>query len=235
MHGPSRLAATASSDLEQFLTAARPKLDSMLVSQRVPPQDAGDVLQDALLTFLVKDTKAVANPEAWLLGILRRKILLYWRVKTRQRRLRMLLAQTLSTSEPPSQERQLVIRELVALTAHLPPRTIMVLWLRCGLAHKPREVARILRCRPDSVRKLTRRALERARLHLDAAGRRPRPGPIAPPPGASCHAASTPGPAAARGPAAPDTDQPLALVAAQPPPPARRHRSGSGTPRAPRR
>jgi RNA polymerase sigma factor (sigma-70 family) len=182
MHGSTRVTTASSSDLEQFLTAARPKLDSMLVSRRVPPQDAGDVLQDALLTFLVKDSRDVGNPEAWLLGILRRKILHYWRLRTRERRLRMLLARTLPTSQLPSQERQLVIRELVALTAHLPARTIMVLWLRCGLGRKPREVARILCCRPDSVRKLTRRAVERARRHLDAAGRRPHPGGIAPAP-----------------------------------------------------
>ena len=79
----------------------------------------------------------------------------------RRRRLLELLSRAVAVSQPALQERRHALRDLLALTAHLPPRAVMVLWLSIGLGQKPREVARILRCRPGSVRKLTRRALER--------------------------------------------------------------------------
>lgn len=132
----------------------------------MPPQDADDLLQDAVLVVLEKGMDGVANPEAWLLGILRNKILRYRRWQARQRSLLQLLARVFVESEPPPQLRQDAVHDLLALTAHLPPRAVMVLWLRVALGRKPREVARNLRCRPDSVRKLTRRALELAQRSL---------------------------------------------------------------------
>lgn len=167
MRPPSSPAPAGTTD---FLEAARPKLYSMLASYKVPPEDADDLLHDAIVAVLEKGTHGVANPEAWLLGILRNKILAYRRWRARQNRLMQLLSRAIAASEPPPQLHQDAVHDLLALTAHLPPRVVTILWLRFGLGRKPREVARILRCRPDSVRKLTRRALELAQRNLAAAG-----------------------------------------------------------------
>jgi RNA polymerase sigma factor (sigma-70 family) len=167
---PARLADTP--DLLAFLDAARPKLHSLLVSWRVPLEDADDVLHDSLLALLDQwhAMDAVANPEAWLVGTLRNTILQYWRRRGRQSRFLARWSQATPTSEPAPQERQDAARDVAALTAHLSLRDVQVLWLRFGLGHKPREIAKILACQPDYVRKITRRALARVRRQLAAAG-----------------------------------------------------------------
>lgn len=166
MHLPTHPAPAGPLDFDFFLEAARPKLSSMLAACKVPPEDAEDLVHDALVTLLQQGLGGIANPEAWLLGILRIKILQYWRRQTRQGRILLLLASAIVTSVPAPQGRQDAMRDVLALTAHLPPRALMVLWLRFGLGYKPREIAARLHCRPDSVRQLTRRALALARRDL---------------------------------------------------------------------
>jgi len=212
MHPPSRHPAAARTDLEDFLETMRPKLDSMLASHSVPPEDADDLVHDAIVALLEQGMDRVDNSEAWLLGTLRYKILLHWRWRARQRHLLQLLSRVLAASEPPPQLHQDAVHDLLALTAHLPPRAVMVLWLRIGLGRKPREVARILRCRPDSVRKLTRRALERAQRNLASAGHLHALGRAAP--AASREHPARPLPRAAPGPATgPAAARPIALAA----------------------
>ncbi|HEV3073597.1 MAG TPA: sigma-70 family RNA polymerase sigma factor [Thermoanaerobaculia bacterium] len=170
MHPPSSPAPASTTGFGDFLEAARPKLYSMLASYKVPPEDADDLLHDAILALLKQGTDGVANPQAWLLGILRIKILDYRRWRARQSSLMQLLSRAIVASEPPPQLHLDAVHDLLALTAHLPARVVTILWLRFGLGRKPREVAQILRCRPDSVRKLTRRALELAQRNVAAAG-----------------------------------------------------------------
>jgi RNA polymerase sigma factor (sigma-70 family) len=171
MRPPSLDAADRAVVLDDFLGAVRPKLNSTLASFKVPVIDAEDLVQDALLTLLEHDPNAIHNPEAWLVGTLKNKIRRYWRRQKRHQQLLVLLSRDAATSDPPRQEHLGLVRDLVALTAHLPPRSLMALWLRYGLGRKPREVARVLRCRPDSVRKLTRRALVLVRRRLAAVSR----------------------------------------------------------------
>jgi RNA polymerase sigma factor (sigma-70 family) len=174
MHPPSRHRPAASSELGDFLAAAYPRLYSVLKSFKVPPEDADDLVHESILTLLKHGMHGIKNPEGWLLGTLRNKILLYWRWRLRQQRLLALLSRATAASAPAPQERRHAAHDLLALTAHLPPRAFKVLWLRVGLGLRPREVAAILYCRPGSVRKLTRRALELARRDLPGAGH-PRP------------------------------------------------------------
>jgi DNA-directed RNA polymerase specialized sigma24 family protein len=54
---------------------------------------------------------------------------------------------------------------------HLGERDRRILWLVLGQGLKPREAAPALGCQPDSVRKLTQRALCRARRGLAARAR----------------------------------------------------------------
>jgi RNA polymerase sigma factor (sigma-70 family) len=153
----------------------------MLASWHVPLEDAEDVLHDALVPVLRtwEQMDGVANREAWLLGTLRITIFQYWRARTRERRFLDQLSHELAASESAPQERQDSARDLEALTADLPERDFQILWVRYGLCLKPREAAELLGCRPDSVRKLCRRALERVRRRLPqppaAAPARPAP------------------------------------------------------------
>lgn len=167
---PARLAQEP--DLLALLDATRPKLHSLLVSWRVPLEDADDVLHDSWLALLDQwhaiDT--IANPEGWLLGTLRNTILQYWRRRGRRSRFLARWSQATPTSESAPQERLDAARDVAALTAHLPLRDVQVLWLRFGLGQKPREIAKTLDCQPDYVRKITRRALERVRRQLAATG-----------------------------------------------------------------
>jgi RNA polymerase sigma factor (sigma-70 family) len=213
MHPPSSPAPAATTGLDDLLEAARPKLYSMLVSYKVPPEDADDLLHDAILALLEQGTDGVANPEAWLLGILRIKILAYRRWRARQTRLMQLLSRAIAASEPPPQLHLDAVHDLLALTAHLPPRVVTILWLRFGLGRKPREVARILGCRPDSVRKLTRRALELAQRNLAAAGHLQFLWRVAPAAASRRRAAAPPRLAAAGTAAGSQPVQPIALAA----------------------
>ncbi|HXO30103.1 MAG TPA: sigma-70 family RNA polymerase sigma factor [Thermoanaerobaculia bacterium] len=173
---PARRAAVGAVEIHELLAAARPKLRRMLANFRVPLEDAEDVLHDALVALLRtwEQLDGVANREAWLLGTLRITIFQYWRARTRERRFLEQLSHELAASESAPQERQDSARDLEALTADLTERDFQILWVRYGLCLKPREAAELLGCRPDSVRKLCRRALARVRRRL------PQPPPAAP-------------------------------------------------------
>src|SRR5579864_169269 len=213
---PGRRAAVGAVEIHELLAAARPKLRRMLATFDVPLEDAEDVLHDALVALLRSwdQMDGVANREAWLLGTLRITIFQYWRARTRERRFLDQLSHELAASESAPQERQDSARDLEALTADLTERDFQILWVRYGLCLKPREAAELLGCRPDSVRKLCRRALERVRRRL------PQPPPAAPARPAPAGAAPTL-PAAAAG-AVPGS--PAAGPAAAIPHPAPGHR-----------
>jgi RNA polymerase sigma factor (sigma-70 family) len=189
MQPPSRIAEAGAAEILALLKAARPKLCRLLASLDVPIEDSEDLLHDSLVALLDHwpEIDGVVNPEAWLLGTLRITILQYWRRRKRQRRLLLLLSHALAASEPPPQERQDAARDVAALTADLSPRDCLILGTCHGLVLKPREAAEILGCQPDSVRKLSRRALAKVRRQLPAppaAGpSRPAPAGPVPPPG----------------------------------------------------
>ena len=69
--------------LEQFLKRVRPRLKTLFARYRIPPQDTEDILQQALLA-LVYQRQTIRDPEAWLVGTLRNKCLLYWREHRRK-------------------------------------------------------------------------------------------------------------------------------------------------------
>jgi RNA polymerase sigma factor (sigma-70 family) len=213
---PGRRAAVSAVEIHELLAAARPKLRRMLATFHVPLEDAEDVLHDALVALLRswEQLDGVANREAWLLGTLRITIFQYWRARTRERRFLDQLSHELAASESAPQERQDSARDLEALTADLPERDFQILWVRYGLCLPPREAAELLGCRPDSVRKLCRRALERVRRRL------PQPAPAAPAPPAPAGPAAAHPAAASPAPAspAPASPAPAGPVPASPHP-----------------
>jgi RNA polymerase sigma factor (sigma-70 family) len=156
------------SELMLFLESMRPLLRFHLRLCQVPPQDAQDLLQETFVVLLASwhDRAAIDSCEGWLIGTLHHKIGSYWRLHRRERRLRDLIAR-----QPRRRER--LFAEIVesacdtrTLAAILPPRDVQLLWLRYALELDNDEAAQLLACRPDSVRKLCRRALRRTRERL---------------------------------------------------------------------
>lgn len=155
-------------ELQGFCVANRPRLKRLLTSARVPPADAEDLLQETMLVLVKRwdQMEGVISREGWLIGTLRRKIQQYWRRRARERRILEELAVDLAWCEAAPQERRDSARDVRSIFAGLPLKARKVLWLRYGLELAPREAARSLGCQPDSVRRLARRALERARRRL---------------------------------------------------------------------
>ncbi|HJX26348.1 MAG TPA: sigma factor, partial [Thermoanaerobaculia bacterium] len=69
--------------LEDFLKRVRPRLKALFQRYSIPPQDTEDILQQALLA-LIYQRQAIRDPEAWLIGTIRNKCLLYWRAHRRK-------------------------------------------------------------------------------------------------------------------------------------------------------
>src|ERR1700726_5163958 len=106
MRTPARPAPAPSLELQDFLETARPKLLRLLLTLRVPVDDADDVLHDSLIPLLDswEGIHRIADPEAWVLATLRHKILLYWRRRMRQCRFLAQWSRAIAASEPAPQE-----------------------------------------------------------------------------------------------------------------------------------
>src|SRR4051812_7683033 len=72
-----------SGGFDDFLKQVEPKLKRVLATYRVPSGDAEDLLQQTLLALLYQWDR-VRDPEAWLIGTLRRHCLMYWRTLRRR-------------------------------------------------------------------------------------------------------------------------------------------------------
>jgi RNA polymerase sigma factor (sigma-70 family) len=162
------LATSETSEFQDFLEAVRPKLRRLLISSKVPLEDAEDVTQDALIALVRRGDQigGLRSREAWLIGTLRKTICLYWRRRQRERRLLTVFSREIGSTEEAPQERQDAARDLEAIIRKLKSRDRQLLWLRYGLELKPRESADALGCDPGSVLRLSQRALSRARRNL---------------------------------------------------------------------
>lgn len=70
-------------EVEDLLERLKPVLLGTLRSYRIPRQEAGDILQDAMVAF-VRKRRQIDNPEAWFTITLRRQCLLFLRAKRRR-------------------------------------------------------------------------------------------------------------------------------------------------------
>jgi len=157
--------------LEPFLKSVRPKLRVLFARFRVPPQDTEDILQQALLA-LVHQWDTVRDPEAWLIGTLRNKCLVYWR--ERRRKLYDAVDSTVlewvAKPQAPSQERSDLWSDLETLLSRLPSRCQSLLWLRYRLGYDTSEIARELGYSSNSISKVTARCLASLTRELIAGG-----------------------------------------------------------------
>ena len=160
---------TASFD--EFLRSMEPRLKRLLGIYRIPPDDAEDVLQQALLALLYQWDR-VRDPECWLIGTLKRHCLMYWRNNRRRiySAVDSSLLEWLSEPMAPSQEKADLLSDLDSLLERLPSRCRSLLRLRFRMGFEPVEIARQLGYRASSIGKITHRCLAALSRELLAAG-----------------------------------------------------------------
>jgi len=156
---------------EEFLQKVEPKLKKVLAHQKIPVEDAEDVLQQSLLA-LVYQWERVRDPECWLLVTLKRHCQMYWRSSFRQlyKTVDTSLLEMISDPAAPAQERANLLCDLENLLARLSPRCRKLLRLRFHLGYEPLEVARHLGYQASSIGKVTTRCLAALSRELLAAG-----------------------------------------------------------------
>jgi RNA polymerase sigma factor (sigma-70 family) len=158
MSAPDTSASEGS--LEHFLKSVRPRMRTLFAHYRVPPQDTEDIVQQALLALLYQ-RQAIRDPEAWLMGTLRNKCLLYWRERRRKLYDAVDAAVLELMAEPmaPEQEGADVRRDLAMAIERLPGRCRALLSLRYNQGYEPPELAERLGYSPTSISKTTNRCL----------------------------------------------------------------------------
>jgi RNA polymerase sigma factor (sigma-70 family) len=151
-------------ELDQLLQQCRPQLTRVLSRFRVPPQDAEDLLQETFV-ILISRWDSVRCPEAWLVGTLRNRCIIYWR----RRRARiydlmddaMLEVLAQAEAEAPAQEQAELRRDLGTALDRLAPHHRRLLLLRYAYGCTSQEVGDRLGYGAGSVRKMTQRCLDR--------------------------------------------------------------------------
>lgn len=162
------------SSLEGFLERVRPRLKTLFSRYRIPRPDTEDILQQALLALIHR--RDVRDPEAWLLGTVRNKCLLYWREQRRKLYDSVDAAVLDAVAAPvgPAQEGTDVQRDLLHALEHLPERCRSLLWLRYRHGYDPPELAERLGYSPASISKVTTRCLAALTRYMVGAGLHPR-------------------------------------------------------------
>ena len=146
--------------LEQLLKNLRPRLKTLFIHFRIPPQDTEDILQQALLALLYQ-RQGIRDAEAWLLGTLRNKCRLYWRDQRRRLYEAVDTAVLEYVAEPtaPAQEGADLRHDLASALERLPERCRSILSLRYRHGFEPPELAKHLGYSPSSISKVTTRCL----------------------------------------------------------------------------
>jgi RNA polymerase sigma factor (sigma-70 family) len=153
--------------LEKLLQQLRPRLRQILSAYRIPYPDAEDLLQDVLVAAL-SQWDSIHTQDAWLIGTLRNKCLLYWK-RQRINPLQAVdapLLESLSEPLPPFQERAELLWDLESLAGNLGRRHRTVLWLRYGLGMSTLEIAALTGYNHSSIRKLLCRLVARLQRNL---------------------------------------------------------------------
>jgi RNA polymerase sigma factor (sigma-70 family) len=159
------------SSLEGFLKKVRPRLKALFAHYRIPVQDTEDILQQALLA-LIYQMDSVRDREAWLLGTVRNRCLLYWREQRRKLydAVDASVLELMATPLEPDQEGSDRRRDLESAIGRLPERCRALLSLRYRQGYDPPELAERLGYSPSSISKITTRCLAALTRQLVASG-----------------------------------------------------------------
>ena len=165
------VSSTRQLPIEEILEDLQPRIKYVFSRFRIPPQDAEDVLQQTLLTFLYK-RETIDDAEKWLLGTLKNRCLLYWR--DRRRRLYTAvdkaLLESVAAPEVAPQERSDRLRDLNTALSGVPNRCRNLLWLRYRQGYEAPEAAEKLGYKASSVYKVTERCLAALTRRMVACG-----------------------------------------------------------------
>lgn len=157
--------------IEEILEDLQPRIQHVFSRFHIPPQDAEDVLQQTLLTYLYKRSN-ILDAERWLMGTLRNRCLLYWR--DRRRRLYTAvdkaLLESVAQAEESPQERRDLLRDLNTALARIPNRCRSLLWLRYKQGLEASEAANHLGYKPSGIYKVTERCLAALTRSMVACG-----------------------------------------------------------------
>lgn len=146
--------------VETLLVSLQPKMERILWHYRIPPQDAEDLVQEILTSF-VRRFDRVHDNEAWLVSALKYQCLLYWR-RRRQKLYQAVdsaLLDALARPQPSPAQSYDLAHDLAKLLPKIPPRCREVLELRYGLGLTPKELASQLGYQHSSVSNIVRRCL----------------------------------------------------------------------------
>lgn len=156
---------------EQLIRQLEPKTRAVLARHRIPAEDGEDLLQQTLLTYLYKRNQ-IRCPEAWVLGALRKKCLVYWRNRRRcvYEGVDNAILESLADTTIPPQERFNFLHDLSDVLATLPSRCRSLLSLRYRQGYNPTEAAKELGYKASSIYKLTERCLASLTTRLVARG-----------------------------------------------------------------
>lgn len=154
---------------DALLERLRPRLKQILYRYQIPPEDAEDILQEALLATVLK-WERIKNPEAWLIVTLKNRCLIYWRRRRGNicTSVDMGVLEVLSEPEAPPQERQHLRWDLDSMIETLPSKHQDLLRMRYVLGHTSSEVAERLGYCTSSVRKLASRCLARLSEQMES-------------------------------------------------------------------
>jgi RNA polymerase sigma factor (sigma-70 family) len=162
---------TQDASIEHLLEGLKPKARQIFARYRIPPMDAEDLLQETFVVFLHKQD-TVRNYEAWLLGTLRKRCLVYWR--TRRRRLYnavdTAVLESVAEAKGPAQENSDLSSDLSCAIGTLSSRCRSLLKLRYGLGCTPLEAAERMGYRRSSIYKVMERCLAALTTRLIASG-----------------------------------------------------------------
>ena len=144
----------------------RSRFGGVLYRHRIPAEDAEDLVQTVLLLAVAKWDN-IRDPEAWLIGTLRKRCILYWRTRRSHmeytRPFEELDRECGVEPDPTRRDRFADLGKVWHLLP-LTQRKLLVLRFQEGMS--PREAAQAVGLAYTSVRKITNRAFERLREAL---------------------------------------------------------------------
>ena len=153
--------------IQELADRLRPKIKRILCLYSIPAVDAEDILQEALIAAFRK-WDSIQHKDAWLLGTVRNRCMLYWKHRWRERSEGMDPEdlEAVSSPVPPPQEREEMLWDLEVIAETLGERHWAMLCLRYGLGLSIPEVARRLGYCPSSIRKLSCRVVHRLQRQM---------------------------------------------------------------------
>ncbi len=163
--------AAGEETLEQLLVRIEPNLRATLGWFSIPREDGEDLLQQCFLTFVAK-REDIRHPEAWLLGTVRRRCLMYWRRRRRDfvKAVDSAVLELIADGRPPEQELADLRSDLNRAIRKLPTRCRSLLHLRYSRGLSPVEAAESLGYSSSGIYKIIDRCLEAFSQQLVAGG-----------------------------------------------------------------